>query len=66
MIQDFVIQGCSKKITRLKNIAKYGLELPKWNHDTSMDAQDNGELENVGFRLIGHHMVEHWNVFGGT
>ena len=36
--QNEIVQGCSKKITRLKIAAKYGLEPLKWDHNTFMDA----------------------------
>ena len=39
-----ILQGCSKRITRLKIVAKYCLEPLKWDHNTSIDASDKGEV----------------------
>ena len=60
------IQGWSKKNTREGNRAKHGLELSKWYKNTSIDALDNGESENVSFGLTSRVTVGHCNVFGGT
>ena len=58
--------GSPKKNTHLENVIKLDLKLSLWDKNTSMDAQDNGEVENVDFTLFGCVMVEHCNVFGGT
>ena len=55
-----------RKNTHLENVAKLDLKLSVWDKNTSMDAQGNGEMENVDFTLFGCVMVEHCNVFGGT
>ena len=61
-----LVQGLPKKNTRLENVIKLDLKLSLWDKNTSMDAQDNGEVENVDFTLFGCVMVEHCNVFGAT
>ena len=48
------------------NRVNHDLKLSKWYKNTSIDALDNGESENVSFGLTSRVTVGHCNVFGGT
>ena len=60
------VQGWSKKNTRVGNRVNHDLKLSKWYKNTSIDALDNGESENVSFGLTSRVTVGHCNVFEGT